>query len=95
MLPTSGQWHEVSAVAWPAAPLAPQALAAGADVYLTGEIAHHKAWDAYQSGLCILEAGHAATELPAIEMLAEGLQNAANGVQWNVRIYVSEVELFR
>lgn len=74
---------------------APQALTAGADVYLTGEIAHHKAWDAYQSGLCILEAGHAATELPAIEMLAEGLQNAANGVQWNVRIYVSEVELFR
>lgn len=74
---------------------APQALAAGADVYITGEIAHHKAWDAYQSGLCILEAGHAATELPAIEMLAEGLQNAANGVQWNVRIYVSEVELFR
>lgn len=74
---------------------APQAQAAGADVYLTGEIAHHKAWDAYQSGVCILEAGHAATELPAIEMLAEGLQNAANGVQWNVRIYVSEVELFR
>lgn len=74
---------------------APQALDAGADVYLTGEIAHHKAWDAYQSGLCILEAGHAATELPAIEMLAEGLQKAANGVQWNVRIYVSEVELFR
>lgn len=72
-----------------------QALAAGTDVYLTGEIAHHKAWDAYQSGLCILEAGHAATELPAIEMLAEGLQKAANGVQWNVRIYVSEVELFR
>ena len=74
---------------------APQAQAAGADVYLTGEIAHHKAWDAYQNGMCILEAGHAATELPAIKMLAEGLQNAANGVQWNVRIYASEVELFR
>jgi len=73
----------------------PQAIAAGADVYLTGECAHHKAWDAYQSGLCVLEAGHAATELPAIEMLAEGLQNAANGVQWNVRICTSEVELFR
>lgn len=73
----------------------PQAIAAGADVYLTGECAHHKAWDAYQSGLCVLEAGHAATELPAVEMLANGLQNAANGVQWNVRIYTSEVELFR
>lgn len=73
----------------------PQAIAAGADAYLTGECAHHKAWEAYQSGICILEAGHAATELPAIELLAKGLQNAANGVQWNVRIYTSEVELFR
>ena len=71
------------------------ARAAGADVYLTGEIAHHKAWDAYLSGVGILEAGHAATELPAVEMLAEGLQKAANGVQWKVRIYVSQVELFR
>lgn len=74
---------------------APQASAAGADVYLTGEVAHHKAWDAYENGLCVLEAGHAATELPAISMLAGSLQNAANGVQCNVRIYVSEAELFR
>lgn len=73
----------------------PQAKAAGADAYITGEAAHHKAWEAYLSGLCVLEAGHAATELPAVEMLAEGLQKAANGVQWNVRIFVSQVELFR
>lgn len=73
----------------------PQALAAGADVYLTGEMAHHKAWDAYLSGLCVLEAGHAATELPAIHLLKNGLQNAADGVKWNVRIYESESALFR
>lgn len=72
-----------------------QALAAGADVYLTGECAHHKAWDAYLSGLCVLEAGHAATELPAIHLLRDGLQKAADGVQWNVRIYESETALFR
>ena len=71
------------------------ARAVGADVYLTGEIAHHKAWDAYLCGLCVLEAGHAATELPAVELLAGGLQNALNGVKWNERIYRSEVELFR
>jgi len=73
----------------------PQALAAGAEVYITGECAHHKAWEAYQSGLCVLEAGHAATELPAIHLLAEGLQKAADGVKWNVRIYESESALFR
>ena len=68
---------------------------AGADVYLTGEIAHHKAWDAYHSGMCVLEAGHAATELPAIHLLADGLQKAADGVKWNVRIHESEAALFR
>lgn len=73
----------------------PQALAAGADVFITGEIAHHKAWDAYQNGMAVLEAGHAATELPAVKMLAEGLQSWANGVKWNVRIFESAVELFR
>lgn len=71
------------------------ARAVGADAYLTGEIAHHEAWDAYLCGLCVLEAGHAATELPAVELLVGGLQNALNGVKWNERIYRSEVELFR
>ena len=74
---------------------AEQARAAGADAYLTGEISHHRAWDAYLSGLCVLEAGHAATELPAVEMLADGLQKAADGVQWKLPVYVSQVELFR
>lgn len=71
------------------------ARAAGADVYITGEIAHHKAWDAYLSGLNVLEAGHAATELPGISLLAEGLQKAEDVVQYNMKIYVSEAYLFR
>lgn len=71
------------------------ALKNGADVYLTGEISHHRAWDAYAEGLCCLEAGHAATEMPAIYMLADGLQKKANGVQCNVQIFASDAELFR
>lgn len=55
---------------------APQALEAGADVYITGEIAHHKAWAAYESGLCVLECGHAATEAPAVGMMAGKLRAA-------------------
>ena len=66
-----------------------------ADVYLTGEIAHHKAWDAYSEGMCVLEAGHAATELPAISMMASALQIGPDGVQWNVRVHTSEAEMFR
>ena len=87
--------HRVAVLGGAGEDFAAQARDAGADVYLTGEIAHHKAWDAYLSGVSILEAGHAATELPAVEMLAEGLQKAADGVQWKIRIYVSQVELFR
>lgn len=74
---------------------APQARKLGADVYLTGEIAHHKAWDAYSEGMCVLEAGHAATELPAISMLAGALQIGPDGVKWNVRVHTSEAEMFR
>ena len=87
--------HRVAVLGGAGGDFAEQARLAGADVYLTGEIAHHKAWDAYLSGVCALEAGHAATELPAVEMLKEGLQKAADGVQWKVRIYLSQVELFR
>ena len=87
--------HRVAVLGGAGGDFAELARQAGADAYLTGEIAHHKAWDAYLSGVCVLEAGHAATELPAIEMLAKGLQNAVDGVQWKIRVYVSEVELFR
>lgn len=62
------------------------ALDAGADAFVTGEIGYHRALDAVDRGLLILEAGHAATEKPAIPMLAEALQNAADAVQY--KIYV-------
>ncbi len=72
----------------------PEAIAAGADVYLTGEVAYHKALDAVDNGLCVLEAGHAATEHPGISALARGLQIAADAVAYNIRVLNSEVGLF-
>lgn len=72
-----------------------EALVAGADVYLTGEMAYHKALDAQAVGLSILEAGHAATELPALKILAEGLQIGPNGVKWKLRVFLSEAALYR
>ena len=70
------------------------ALAAGADAYLTGEMAYHKALDAVDNGLCIVEAGHAATEYPAISLLCRGLQNAADAVQYDICVFQSESEVF-
>ena len=71
-----------------------QAIAAGADVYLTGEMAYHKALDAVDNGLCIIEAGHAATEYPAISLLCRGLQNAADAVKYNICFLQSETDVF-
>ena len=71
-----------------------QALKAGADVYLTGEMAYHKGLDAADNGLCVVEAGHAATEYPAISLLCRGLQNAADAVQYGICVLQSESEVF-
>ena len=70
------------------------ALAAGADAYVTGEMAYHKALDAVDNGLCVVEAGHAATEHPAISLLCRGLQNAADAVQYDICVFQSESEVF-
>ena len=46
------------------------------------------------NGLCVLEAGHAATERPAISALRRGLQIAADAVQYDIRVFESDAELF-
>jgi dinuclear metal center YbgI/SA1388 family protein len=47
--------------------------AAGADAYVTGDMDYHDALLAGSLGLCALDAGHAATELPALAPLARRL----------------------
>ena len=73
---------------------ASQAVAAGADVYVTGEMAYHKALDAEANGLRVLEAGHAATERPGILALSRGLQKASDAVQYNIHVFNSEAGLY-
>ena len=68
----------------------PIALAAGAEVFITGEVRHHYALAAVQSGLTLLEAGHWHTEQPAVKQLAIGLQNRANELNYKIVIYDSE-----
>jgi dinuclear metal center YbgI/SA1388 family protein len=46
------------------------ALQAGADVFVTGEMSYHRALAALDGGMCVLEAGHAATEWPAVRQMA-------------------------
>lgn len=67
------------------------ALEAGADAFITGEVGYHDALDAYEQGLYVLEAGHAATELPAVERMAEKLRGLGLGID----VHISAVESFR
>jgi dinuclear metal center YbgI/SA1388 family protein len=50
--------------------LVDDALAAGADALVTGELRYHVAHDALERGLLVIEAGHDATEWPLTRALA-------------------------
>ncbi len=57
---------------------------AGADVLVTGEIAHHHAQDAESIGLAVIAAGHYETERVALVPLIARLQSAENDVQYTL-----------
>lgn len=50
--------------------LVPDALAAGAEALVTGELRYHEARDASGAGLGVIEAGHDATEWPLTRALS-------------------------
>lgn len=49
------------------------AHAAGADVYVTGDLRHHPVLDALQLGMAVIDAGHHATEQAALPALHDRL----------------------
>lgn len=51
-------------------------LAAGAQVYVTGDIDHHTGIDAVADGLCIIDAGHYGTEYIFMENMKERVHTA-------------------
>ena len=53
----------------------PEAAASGAHAYVTGDVEYHDALLAESLGLTVIDAGHAATELPSLEPLAALLAN--------------------
>ncbi|MDQ3924431.1 MAG: Nif3-like dinuclear metal center hexameric protein, partial [Actinomycetota bacterium] len=50
-----------------------EAAASGAGAYVTGDLDYHDALLAETLGLVAIDAGHAATELPSLEPLAQRL----------------------
>lgn len=56
-------------------------IAAGADVYVTGDISHHQMLDAREKGISVVAAGHFETEYPAMEHLRKTLQENFSGIE--------------
>jgi dinuclear metal center YbgI/SA1388 family protein len=67
----AGPVHRVALAPGSGRSLVGDAVAAGADAFVTGELRYHEALDAVEAGLAIIEAGHDATELPMVGVLAE------------------------
>ncbi|MDR3565171.1 MAG: Nif3-like dinuclear metal center hexameric protein [Negativicutes bacterium] len=63
-----------------------QAAAAGADVLVTGDVKYHEAQAAQQMGLAVIDAGHFATERPAVDGIASYLKDCAARGDWSVTI---------
>ena len=59
--------------------LAGDAVARGADAFVTGDVKHHQALEAHATGMAVIDAGHHGTEWPFVVHLAERLSKEGPG----------------
>ena len=71
---------------------AEQARRLGAEVYLSAEIKHSVAVWAGETGFCIIDGTHYATEKPAVGALVVQLEQINLEKNWNLRIMQSKAE---
>lgn len=69
----------------------PAAVAAGADVLVTGDLRHHAVLDALELGLALVDAGHHATEFAALPAWIERLRAEAAGRGLGADLLASQV----
>ena len=63
---------------------------AGADVLVTGDMQYHEMVDAVEAGMCIIDAGHFATEKIMIPAMASYLRSKCNANGYNVEVIESK-----
>lgn len=71
-----------------------KARAFGAQALLTGEVRHHNAIAAAQSGMVLFEGGHFETEIPMIAPLCDGLQKALDSLEYHTRVFCSLAPMY-
>ena len=74
----------------------PLALAARADVFVTGEVRHHEALAAVDQGLPLIEAGHYETEHPGVSLLRQLIERSCREKGQTIEVIESQtVPFFR
>ncbi len=66
------------------------AVRCGAQVLVTGDIRYHDAQEAMAMGLCLIDAGHFATEFPVLNSLQGLLRKCSETNDWHCRFEVSD-----
>lgn len=56
-----------------------EALAQACQVYISGDVKHHDAQDARESGICVIDAGHFGTEQIFVENMAAQIREKCGG----------------
>ena len=69
--------------------VAKDAVRCGAQVLVTGDIRYHDAQEALAMGLCLVDAGHFATEFPILSALQGMLRECSETNAWHCRFDVS------
>ena len=67
-----------------------EALTAGADTFVTGDVKYHTAHNAVYSGLNIIDATHQGTELPMINTLADRIALRLTAGGFNAQVLVAK-----
>jgi len=67
-----------------------EAKSAGADIYITGDIKYHEALDESDGGMCILDLGHYASELPVVKHFAALLSGSLEQKGWDTKVVTSD-----
>lgn len=62
----------------------------GCDVFITGDIRYHNACDARDMGICLIDAGHFATESIYMAKLADYLKSALSSCNGKINIVMSQ-----
>ncbi|AJF05677.1 Nif3-like dinuclear metal center hexameric protein [Geoalkalibacter subterraneus] len=69
-----------------------EAVRQGADVLVTGDIKYHEARQSQEKDLCLVDAGHFASERVMVARLAQVLRDEADNQGWNIDILEAQGE---